>query len=429
LWNGSRAIIGARITVPLIIKSGLDSEPEEQPVTYDPVSLDDSTREAILFPSRTDSFGSSRQLFDELCAVIKQYTGLQDNFVSLAAHAARASWFPEAPNAPISLAICGPQSPQAHQLFLVLSCLYRRAVLVGNITPAALCSLPMDVSPSLFIEHYDDGPRLEKLLRATLNRGYIPFKGTLVRTVCTTVFRIDEPLIGTLAGRNIIEIPTAHPNLSLPILSPKVRGEIAEKFQPKLLMYRLANFRNVMNSTFDAATFAYPVNELARGLAACVVDDSEGQAHIMNLLSGKNEHAELDLSRNLRVTVLEALFNICHESDIRSIRVGDVTAAANAMLEQRGELSQMTSRMVGSKLHVLGFTTIRLDSAGRGLQLGNEMRMRIHSVAWDHRVAFPSLNDTQCNQCRELLTQKEGRDDGRIAVLSPSTPSLISLDR
>ena len=73
----------------------------------------------------------------------------------------------------------------------------------------------------------------------------------------------------------------------------------------------------------------------------------------------------------------------------------------------------MTSRMVGSKLHTLGFTTTRLDSAGRGLQLKNEVRKRIHRAAWDYRVAFPSLNETQCDQCREILAQENWGDGGR----------------
>lgn len=410
LWDGSKAVIESRVKLTW---STSDPEPHELLLKFDPINLDASVKRAIWFPSRVDSFGSSRQLFDEMCGVIKQYTDLPDNLVSLAAHAARASWFPEAPDAPISLVIRGPQSPQARQLLLVLSCLYRRAVSLGEIIPAALYSLPLDLSPSLFIERYDDTPRLEKLIRATFNRGYVPFKGKLVRTTCTTVFHIDEPLIDTIAGRNIIEIPTAYLRSPLPILSPKAQQEIAKNFQPKLLMYRLVNFRHVMNSTFDPASFAYPINELVRGLAACVVDDPERQRDIVNLLSGKNEQTEQGLSWDLRVTVVEALFSLCHKSDMQSIHVGDVMSAANSILEQRGEMSVMTSRMVGSKLHTLGFTTTRLDSAGRGLQLKNEMRKRIHRAAWDYRVEFPALDETQCDQCREILAQEDWGDGGR----------------
>ena len=196
VWEGSKGAIRTRFRLS---RSLSDPEPHELLITFVPINLDASVRRAILFPSRVDSFGSSRQLFDEMCSVIKLYTDLPANLVSLAAHAARASWFPEAPDAPISLVIRGPQSPQARQLLLVLSCLYRRAVLLGEIIPAALYSLPLDLSPSLFIERYDDTPRLEKLIRATFNRGYVPFKGKLVRTTCTTVFHIDEPLIDTIA--------------------------------------------------------------------------------------------------------------------------------------------------------------------------------------------------------------------------------------
>src|ERR1700740_2452741 len=154
-------------------------------VTFEPVSLDPSVRQAMRFPSHVDSFGTSRQLLNDICEVIKQYTKVDETLVLLAAHAVRTSWFPEAPGSPIGLAICGPRSPQCQQLFLLLSCMYRHAMVLGDISLAALCSLPMDLSPSLFIERYEHSARLQKLIRATCNRGYIPSKGKVVRTSCT----------------------------------------------------------------------------------------------------------------------------------------------------------------------------------------------------------------------------------------------------
>jgi len=267
----------------------------------------------------------------------------------------------------------------------------------------------MVLSPSLFIEDYRYSPPLEKLIRTAFSRGHVPFKGKLLRTTCATVISIDEPLIGTFPGQNIVEIPTERSRATLPILRPKDEQEIADRFQPKLLMYRLQNYKEVLNSAFDAPSLTYPVSELARGLAACVVDDPKRQADIVNLLSTQNERAEQDLSLDLRVTVLKALLYLCHKGKKQSIHVGDVTAAANSIVEDSGELSPMTPRMVGSKLHLLGLATARLDSAGRGLQLNNELRKRIHQVVWNYRVQFPTQNGNQCDQCREILAQGEGK--------------------
>jgi hypothetical protein len=46
-------------------------------------------------------------------------------------------------------------------------------------------------------------------------------------------------------------------------------------------MYRLTNCAQVINSTFYAAPLISSVNELARCLGTCVVDDPDGQKDII----------------------------------------------------------------------------------------------------------------------------------------------------
>lgn len=129
LWKDSKAHIDPSITLEQRRESGATSE--DRTVTFEPIRLDASMLEAMRFPSHADSFGTSRQLLD--CEVIQQYTNLDNDLVLLAAHAVRASWFPEASSSPLGLAICGPRCPQRQQLFRVLSCMYRRPLLLGDI--------------------------------------------------------------------------------------------------------------------------------------------------------------------------------------------------------------------------------------------------------------------------------------------------------
>lgn len=82
----------------------------------------------------------------------------------------------------------------------------------------------------------------------------------------------------------------------LPVLNPDALREIAEKFQPKLLMYRLVNYCHVVNSTFDGAPLTSPVNGLARCLGATVVDDPDRQVQLVSLLRERDEQAEQELS-------------------------------------------------------------------------------------------------------------------------------------
>jgi hypothetical protein len=377
-------------------------------VTYVPVEMDASVRKAMRFPSGASEFGSSSQLLDEVRKSILEYTHLPESSAFLASYAVLSSWFPEALSSAICLAICGPSCPQRDQLFRVLSCMYRRALLLNEINLGALSSLPLDLSPSLFVEHFDDTPRTQKALRATLTRSYFPSKGRLVPTSCMTVISTDEPMIGAaIPGWNIVEIPVNNIRTSPPFLTSDAQLKIAESLQPKLLMYRLKNFSQVKNSIFDGAPLESPVRELARGLGACVVDDADRQQELVRLLKDKEEEALQDMSWEPRVTVLEALLSLCHEAARESVHVGEVTTVANEILRQNGEMLEMTPRIVGSKLRSLGLTTSRLNSEGRGFLLTKENRKRIHKLAFDYRIELPHMTKEPCQECLEIERQQE----------------------
>ena len=405
IWKEGKSYVGPRVRLDMGSKSV--SETELETVTFEPEELDPTFRRAIRFPSHPDPFGSSRQLLDELCRVIKRFTALEDDYVSLAAHAARASWFPEAPYSPIALVSSGPPSPKRQQLFSVLSCLYRRALLLGEINLSSLCSLPMAFSPSLFIERDDDSPQLQKVIRATQIRGYIPSKSKLVRTRCATVICNQESLNGIIHDSNAIEIPVSHTRVPLPLLTEAAQNAIADEFQPKLLMYRLTKHAQVINSTFDAAPLISSVSELARALGACVVDDPDRQADIVRMFKDKDEEVQEVCSWDQRVTVLEALLSLCHKRKRESVYVSEITNAANSILEARGEAFKLAPRTVGNKLRMLGLTTNRLDSAGRGMLLTIKIRERIHRLAWDSKIELLGGWQKQCVECRNLRLEQD----------------------
>ena len=400
VWREGQSYIEPRVRLDIGSKSS--SETELQTITFEPEQLDPTFRRAIRFPSHSDPFGSSRQLLDELCGLIKRFTVLEDDYVSLAAHAARASWFPEAPYSPIALAISGPPSPQRQQLFRLLSCLYRRALVLGEINLSSLCSLPMAFSPSLFIERDDHSPQLQKVIRATQTHGYIPLKSKLVRTRCATVICNQEPLNGRIHDSNAIEIPVSQTRIPLPVLTEAVQNAIADEFQPKLLTYRLAKHAQVMNSTFDAAPLISSVSELARSLGACVVDDPDRQADIIRVLKDRDEQVSEDYSWDPRVTVLEVLLLFCHKRQKEKVHALEIADIASSMLKERGESLGISERTVGNKLRYWGFTPVRLDSSGRGLWLTSKIRKQIHKLAWDNKIALLGGWQKQCGDCRNL---------------------------
>jgi hypothetical protein len=352
------------------------------------------------FPSHAKPFVTTQQLIEEIYDIVQQFTDLGDDNAWLAAHSVLASWFLDATDCPVSLVIYGPDCPQGQRLFRILSCLYRRAVLVGDISFASLCSLPMDFSPSLFIERYDHSPQIQRVIRATRTRGYVPSKGKLVHTRCATVIYSDEPLNGVMPDSRAIEIPVIHTRDPLPVLNGDTQENIANEFQAKLLMYRLVNYMRVLNSIFDAAPLTSSVNDLARSLGACVVDAPDRQADIVRLLKMKDKEVNEDYFWDLRVTVLEAMFSLCHEKK-QSVYVSEVANKANSILESRGESFVMTARAVGSKLRGMGLTTGRMGAAGRG-----EIQMRIHRLASDNRLKLQHGGGYPCDNCSELKEEQ-----------------------
>jgi hypothetical protein len=70
----------------------------------------------------------------------------------------------------------------------------------------------------------------------------------------------------------------------LPILTQKDRQDLAARFQPELLAYRVRNIARVAAGQFDDADLSKDVRPLAGLLAGCIVDAPELQADIAPLL-------------------------------------------------------------------------------------------------------------------------------------------------
>ena len=164
--------------------------------------VDSTVRRATRFPTHDAPYGTCRGLFDEVCTLIKRYTDLSPGLISLAAHAVFASWFSDFTPIPICVSIVGQHSYQRSNLFHLLNCLYRRPLLLGEISAAAICSLPMQLGLALFVEQYGFSRQLQNILRASNAQDiYIPWRGRLINTCCAKVLCTDEFLASEALGR------------------------------------------------------------------------------------------------------------------------------------------------------------------------------------------------------------------------------------
>jgi hypothetical protein len=120
----------------------------------------------------------------------------------------------------------------------------------------------------------------------------------------------------------------------------------------------------------------------------------------------------LERSTSFEAIVLEALLFCAHDADLGdSVHVGKITQLVNTILMGRGATREVDPRKVGHVLRTLGFSPRRLDSAGRGILLVQEVRQTVHDLAWD--LAVPSVRDgvAHCDYCKRLADQYASQKD------------------
>lgn len=400
LWDGAQLHRASSI--------GLAAAPysDFQAATLYPPALELTVRKAIRFPTHAVPYGTTRELFRSIYEVLKQYTDLPENLLHLAAHSVFASWFVDAIATPVCLSLVSAPSGQGSRLLRLLACLYRHPLLLGQATLGGLCSLPLELQPALFLDAGQAKGPMEKLLRLlSAHDAYVPWKGQLIRFSGAKVVYNEESLPGNLLGAGFTEIRVPPPRRPLPIFDQRTQQRIVDEFQPKLLMYRLANYHQVAASPFDVPDS--PVRDLARSLAASVPDEPALQSAILPLLQAQPDQVLVKPTSDLDSIVIEAMLVLCHEKERQSFHVAEVADNVNKILEARGEPLDMNAWAVGRKLRKLDITTRKLDAAGRGALLMNELRQHVHSLAWDRKMLVSHGDPQHCAECKRFRERDE----------------------
>ncbi len=109
--------------------------------------------------------------------------------------------------------------------------------------------------------------------------------------------------------------------------------------------------------------------------------------------------------------VLEALLLLCHQR--RKIAyVAEIALATNKILFARRQINvidgpgAVTPRELGAKLKAIGFHTVRLDAAGRGIAFDPHIVKRIHELARLHGTATALQGLPGCPYCQEFFNAK-----------------------
>ena len=392
LWNGKKATVGTHI------KHGGR--------TYEVPELDSSLYRATRLPSRCTEYGSARGFFAAIANLFKHHLDLPARESSLVACFSISTWLADClPTAP-SLAISGPDQELGIDVLRLLSCVCRHPLMLAEVTPVGFRSLRPQLSLTLLLDQQELKPNMQRLFRASSYRGlHVPGnRGSVVDLYGPkAIFCGTDAPVDTLGG-GVIHISVTPSQSQSSALDEQVQNEIANHFQPRLLMYRLKNSGKVCESRINASEFTFAMRQLARSVAMCFPEDAELARDAVQLLRPQDEEVRGQRSRDVNCAIVEILLGIIHQRKQpaekvdrkqRAVKVDELSKDLNALLQSRGELIEYSAGEIGWKLKGLNIKR-HSDRCGRQVLLDRGTSQIVHRLARAYDLPCPQCVQGDC---------------------------------
>jgi len=358
-----------------------------------PPRIEKGLLKSIQLPSHPRKFGSSYDLLLELASHAEHHVTLPFQSLMLVSAFVLSTWladrFPRAPY----LSVFGPLGSGKTQLLQFLSCCCRRPLLLTDVTPAGLYSLVDALQLTLIIDECEFGrdqktSDLLRLLRGGHTAGSSIFRGHRDYNLYgPKVIASRGPIRDAALASRAIQISMSRSHASVPPLDPERLRKLAAILQPKLLAFRLVNYRIPLPLDADLRFLTPRSRDLARALAAPLHGHLEQQKMIVRYLMMQDNDLRTQQMQEPELLVLDALFQGCH-APAQYITVGGVAKIVNYYLSLYGERGKFDARFVGPKLRGLGFNTEKLGSMGYGLWLTKSVINQIHRLAQEYRLTL-----------------------------------------
>ena len=383
-WDGDRPVIAPRI--------------EHGDFIYEALDLPPSLYRAIRLPSHCDDYGSARGLFASITDLFKHRLDLPERESGLLACFTIASWLADRlPTAPL-LMISGPEQEMGIYVLGLLECLCRHPLMSADVTAGALRSLPTQFGFTLLVCQEGTNSRMERLFRASRFRGVhlLGNRGKVIDLYGPKAIFCGNDAVDL--GGGAIEVSAAPSRMTISsALDLRVQDEIAEHFQPRLLMYRLKNCGKLPESPVEVSGFTFATQQLARAIAACFPDDPELALEAVELLRPQDDAVRGQGLCDVNRVIVEILWSMIHGGTPK-VMVEALAADVNALLRSRGEILAYRSEEIGWKLRGLNIAR-HTSSRGRQITLGRETSERVHRLAEAYGLPREGRVDVRCPHC------------------------------
>lgn len=361
---------------------------------YIPAALSPSLEHVLHLPAGIEDFGSLEDLIGDLSkGVTACDVGLDQHATLLVATGIAATWVAECVPCKLVINLWGDVGVES-TLLDFMGCVCRRALRLVEPTLRELVGLPTGFTPSLILRRPNERS-LRRLVAATAEPdSWVLSGGDLVHApspiIVSTCNPVDLPALP-------IPLPPATHALRR-ITKLEAQG-LVDRFQPRLLHYRVTRHLSVAESVFDAPEFCPGVRQLARVLGAAMEGSPSLQAGIMDALRGLDDQRRGERSQTTAAVVLEALLALSHRK-APAVYVGSICDLANDFLEDREEPTQLSPKAVGEVLRQqLGLVALRRAS-GYELALDVDTQRRVHRLAIANDVL---QRVADCPRCQEVL--------------------------
>jgi hypothetical protein len=388
LWNGSKATVGPRL--------------ERGGCVYEAPDLSPSLYRAMRLPSRSSGYGSARGLFAAIGDLFQHHLDLPERESNLLACFSISTWLADRlPTAP-SLALSGPEQELGIDVLRLLSCVCRHPLMLAEVTPSGFRSLPMALGLTLLLNQQDLKPNLQRLFRASNYRGLLMpgNRGSVVDLYGPkAIFCGNDAAVDTLSG-GVIRISVTPSQLQSSALTEQVQNEIADSFQPRLLLYRLKNSGKLHESQADVSTFTFATRQLARSLAVCFPEDSELARETIHLVQPQDEEVRGQRSRDVNCAIVEILWVTIHARKQGEVRVDELAKDVTALLRSRGEPHAYSPEEIGWKLKDLNIPR-HTSRFGRQVLLGRDTSQSVHRLARAYDLPCSQREEAGCTDCNQ----------------------------
>jgi hypothetical protein len=382
------------------VKASAASRVKYGDYTYEASALAPSLYCATRLPKQCKDYGSSRKLFREVADLFRHSFGFPDRESGLIACFCMSTWLTDRLSVAPILLIVAPDEGLGIEVLRLLGCICRRPLMLAEVTPGGLRSLPMQFSFTLLINEHGLRPNLQRLLRASSYRGlHLPGnRGSVVDLYGPKALLWESDVANDNLGDGVIQISLPPSSSQWPALDEQRQQEIANEFQPCFLMYRLKNWAKVRESRADGSQFTVATRRLACALAACFPDDPDLVADVILLLQPQDEEMRAQRVLDVAYVLVEILWSEIHSREHRQVTLSNLAKDANALLRSRGECIEYSAEMVGWRLKHLHIRK-HTDTAGRKVLLDRDTSRRVHCLAQTYDLPRSQHLREGCSDC------------------------------